>query len=420
MAPSKIRLVALGGAALLALGGGAVWLGSAQKVVPEARASTSRPAASSSGSSSQRGPERPVAVQAVRAKSADLRVTRNGLGTVVSQRTVTMKSRVQGQLERVLFEEGALVERGQVIALVDSRPFQAAALEVQGQLLRNQALLAAARIDLERYRALREERIAKQEDVDSRESLVRQYEGALLAGEGALKQASLQLAFTKITAPISGRIGLRKVDEGNNVSPSDPEGIAVINAVQPISVVFTLPEDDVPLLHRRLTEVKAKGEFLVVEAWDKGSKNLLGQGKLLTLDNQIDPSTGTVKLKAEFSNEDGVLFPNQFVNAKLVLDTLRSVTVIPHAAVQRGRTGPFVYVVTQERTVERRNVVLGPADGEQQSVSSGVVPGDLLVVSGVDRLREGSKVVVSEAGTARHEERSDAKQAPASKMARGD
>ncbi len=182
------------------------------------------------------------------------------------------------------------------------------------------------------------------------------------------------------------------------MSPGDPEGIAVINSVQPISVVFTLPEDDVPVLSRRLSAAKAKGESLLVEAWDKGSKNLLGKGKLVTLDNQIDPSTGTVKLKAEFANEDAVLFPNQFVNVRLVLESVPGAIVIPPAAVQRGSSGPFVYVITDERSVERKLVELGPLDGAEQSVASGVSAGELLVVSGADRLREGSKVLVSEAG----------------------
>ena len=399
MAPSKIRFLALGTATSLLAAGAVFWFRSAQNVVPEAQARTANGAmAAASGSAGKRGPDRPVPVQVARARAAEIRVTRSGLGSVVSYRSATVKSRVEGQLVRVLFEEGALVERGQVIAEIDPRPFQAAVLEVQGRVSRDRALLDNARLDFQRYQALRTERIAKQEDVDARESLVRQYEGALLAGEGALKHANLQLGFSRITAPISGRIGLRQVDEGNNVSPGDPEGIAVINSVQPISVVFTLPEDDVPVLSRRLSAAKAKGESLLVEAWDKGSKNLLGKGTLVTLDNQIDPSTGTVKLKAEFANEDAVLFPNQFVNVRLVLESVPGAIVIPPAAVQRGSSGPFVYVITDERSVERKLVELGPLDGAEQSVASGVSAGELLVVSGADRLREGSKVLVSEAG----------------------
>ncbi len=324
MATSKIRFAALSAAGVLLVAGVALRLARSRDVVPEAHARTldgANPAAS--GSAGKRGPDRPVPVQAARAKAAEIRVTRSGLGSVVSYRSATVKSRVEGQLVRVLFEEGAVVERGQIIAEIDPRPFQAAVLEVQGQVARDRALLDNARLDFQRYQALRTERIAKQEDVDARESLVRQYEGALLAGEGSLRQANLQLGFSRITAPISGRIGLRQVDEGNNVSPGDPQGIAVINSVQPISVVFTLPEDDVPVLNRRLSASKASGGSPSVEAWDKGSKNLLGKGKLVTLDNQIDPSTGTVKLKAEFANEDGALFPNQFVNVRLVLERAR-------------------------------------------------------------------------------------------------
>jgi multidrug efflux system membrane fusion protein len=414
MARSTLRF-ALAGAAGILLAAGLWWrVSNSRDVVPEAQARTSTGAAAASSSAGRRGPDRPVPVQVARAEARDIRVVRTGLGSVVSFRSATVKSRVEGQLVRVLFEEGALVERGQVIAEIDPRPFQAAVLEVRGQVARERALLDNARLDFQRYQALRNERIAKQEDVDARESLVRQHEGSLLALEGSLEQAKLKLAFSKVTAPISGRIGLRLVDEGNNVSPSDPGGIAVINAVQPISVLFTLPEDDVAVLTRRLSESKRTGAPLVVEAWDKGSKNLLGRGKLVTLDNQIDPATGTVKLKAEFENEEQLLFPNQFVNVRLVLESVPGAIVVPPAAIQRGSVGPFVYAVTKDRSVERRPVKLGPLDGAHQSVESGVREGDLVVVSGADRLRDGSKVLVAEGSPLESPRRAGAPAASAS------
>lgn len=350
-------------------------------------------AASSAPSSAKRANNKPVSVQVSEARSGAVRVVQNGLGTVVSLYSASVKSRVSGQLVRVHFTEGELVKEGQLLAELDPRSFQAEVMQVEGQLARDRALLTNATLDLGRYEALGKESIARQEEVEARRSLVKQYEGALLAGQGLLRTKSLQLSFSRVTAPIGGRIGLRQVDPGNIVGPNDANGIAVINSLRPISVVFTLPEDVVPAVSARLTAARQKHESLVVEAWEKGNKARLAVGKLLTLDNQIDAGTGTVKLKAEFANEDLSLFPNQFVNVRLLLETRGDKVVVPAAAIQRGSQGTFVYAVTGAGAATVRVVDLGPADGNDVSIEKGLVAGERVVTSGVDRLREGAPVI---------------------------
>lgn len=340
------------------------------------------------------GADRAVPVQATQATTTSVRVVQNGLGTVVPYRSVNVTSRVSGQLTRVHFREGDLVEKGELLAEIDPRPFRAEVARVEGELVRGRAQLENAQLDLVRYQALGRERIAKQEDVQARHSLVRQYEAALHAERGSLEQAALQLSFTRITAPISGRIGLRQLDAGNNIEANAGTPLAVIKQTQPITVLFSVPEDDVQAVLARLSGSRKNGEALTVEAWDKGSRRRLGVGTLLTLDNQIDPGTGTLKLKAEFANEDGSLFPNQFVNVRLLLEIRRDSTVIPDAAVQYGSMGTFVWVVTREKTVTLRPVVLGPMDGALVIVKSGIQSGELVVTSGTDRLQDGTPVLV--------------------------
>jgi multidrug efflux system membrane fusion protein len=357
------------------------------------RSTPSPTAAAGATKGGARGPGGPTPVVAVPAAQSDVDVIVNGLGTVTPLRTVTVKSRVDGELVRVLFEEGQIVKGGQLLAEIDPRPFQVQLSQAQGQLARDRALLENARLDLERYRTLyQQDSIAKQQ-VDTQASLVRQYEGAVAVDASQLDNAKLQLAYSRISAPISGRIGLRLVDPGNIVRAGDTTGLVVITQLQPVAVLFTVPQDLLPAVLKRLQS----GDEIAVEAWDRDQRAKLAQGTLASADNQVDPQTGTVKLKAQFANDDGGLFPNQFVNVRMKLDTLRDAIVVPSAAVQRGAQGMFVYVVQPDKTVALRTVKLGPLDGQRQAIAEGLTPGELVVTDGVDRLRPGAPVEVASA-----------------------
>jgi len=332
-------------------------------------------------------------VVALAATQGDIDVIVNGLGTVTPLRTVAVKTRVDGELVRVLFEEGQLVKEGQLLAEIDARPFQVQLQQAEGQLARDRALLENARLDLERYNTLfKQDSIAKQQ-VDTQASLVRQYEGAVRMDASQVDNARLQLAYARITAPVSGRLGLRQVDPGNIVHAGDQNGIVVITQIEPISVLFTVPQDLLPAVMKRLQSNDAIG----VEAWDREQKAKLASGTLASADNQVDPQTGTVKLKARFDNSDRGLFPQQFVNVRMKLDTLHDTIIVPSPAVQRGSQGMFVYVVQPDNTVAIRNVKLGPLDGQRQAISEGLKPGELVVTDGTDRLRPGSPVEVASA-----------------------
>jgi multidrug efflux system membrane fusion protein len=345
---------------------------------------------------SRRGPGdgRPLPVQAATAKSGDIDVFINALGTVGARNTATVKARVDGQLLRVGFREGQLVKLGEVLAEIDPRPFQVLLDQATGQLVRDQALLANARLDVERYRGLLAKDSIARQQVDAQEALARQYEGVVQTDRAQVESAHLQLGFTRITAPISGRLGLRQVDVGNMIHGSDANGLVVITQTQPINVVFAIPADNISAVLARLRS----GDVLAVDALDRGGKTPLATGKLLTIDNQIDVTTGTVKLKAEFANKDDKLFPNQFVNARLRVETRHDAILVPVAAIQRGTQGTFVYVVGEDKAVAIRPVTLGSSAGDIVAIEKGLAVGEQVVTDGADKLREGAKVEVTTPG----------------------
>ena len=334
-------------------------------------------------------PNQSIPVQAALARAGDIDVVINALGTVTARNTVTVRSRVEGQLVRIAFREGQQVKAGDLLAEVDPRPFQAQLDQARGQLARDQALLANAELDVERYRGLLAKDSIARQQVDAQEALVRQYRGAVQADQAAVDTARLQLAYARITAPISGLLGLRQVDVGNVIRTSDANGIVVITETQPITTVFSVPSDHIAAIQGRLMAQ----ETLQVDLFGRDGVKQLANGRLISIDNQIDATTGTVKLKALFANKDGALFPNQFVNVRLRVESRRNVTLAPVAAVQRGSRGTFVYLV-QAGAVSIRPVVLGPVSGDDVAIEGGLAPGDQVVTDGADKLRQGAKVEV--------------------------
>jgi multidrug efflux system membrane fusion protein len=331
---------------------------------------------------------RAVPVVATAARQGDMGLYLTGLGSVTAFNTVTVRPRVEGQLIKVAYQEGQLVRQGDLLAEIDPRPFQVQLAQAEGQMAKDQAQLKNARIDLERYRVLLAQDSISKQQLDTQIATVNQYDGIIKSNQAQIDNAKLLLTYTRITAPITGRIGLRLVDQGNMVRPTDQNGLAVIMQVQPIAVLFNIPEDDLPPVLKKMRA----GQQLAVEAYNRDLKKRLATGTLLTIDNQIDPNTGTIRCKAVFPNEDNALFPNQFVNARLLVETRQNATIVPASAIQRSVQSTFVYVVKEDSTVEPRNVVLGPTEGDDVSIDSGLAPGEVVVIEGVDRVQRGTKV----------------------------
>ena len=329
-------------------------------------------------------------VVAAAAVTGDIDITLNGLGTVTSLATVAVKSQLSGQLVRVVYQEGQMINKGDLVAEIDSRPYELALAQAQGALERDLALLQSAELDLKRYQDLAKTNAIPRQQLDTQVSLVAQDKGLVTSDKAQIDTQKLNIAYCHIVSPVTGRAGLRLVDPGNYVTANDASGIVVITQLQPISVIFTVAEDNLPQIVKRLRA----GATLPVTAFDRSGATKLATGTLKTLDNQIDTTTGTLKLRAEFANEDESLFPNQFVNVQLLIDTLHDATVVPTSAIQRGAPGTFVYLVNADNTVAVRPVTLGPASAERVAIQTGLAPGDRVVVDGADKLRSGARVVV--------------------------
>jgi multidrug efflux system membrane fusion protein len=328
----------------------------------------------------------PVGIAA--ATKADVPIVIRALGTVTPLATVTVKTQITGQLIQVAFTEGQVVKKNDLLAVVDPRPYEVALQNAQGTLAKDQAILKNAEIDLQRYKTLVSQDSIARQQLDTQAALVRQTEAQIVTDQAGVDAAKLNLVYTRIVALANGRIGLRLVDQGNYVTMGDATGICVITQMQPMSVIFTIPEDSLPQVRQRLRA----GATLPVTALDRAQKNQLGQGTVSTTDNQIDTTTGTVRLRAMFDNADEALFPNQFVNVKLLADTVKDAITVPVAAVQRGQPGTFVYFVKADDTVAIRVIETGVTDGEKIAVTKGLEIGDQVVIDGVDRLRDGAKI----------------------------
>ena len=331
-----------------------------------------------------------VSVAIAAARLGTMPVYVDGLGTVTAFLAVTVRTRVDGQLMNVYFSEGQFVNSGDLLAEIDPRPYQVQLEQAEGTMARDRAALANAKLDLQRYHTLLAQDAIPEQQLATQEATVRQLEATIQTDQAAIDDAKLQLTYCRITAPISGRIGLRLVDPGNIVHASDANGLLAITQVQPISVIFTLPED---VLSSVMSRMKT-GATLSVDAYNRDRSSKIASGKLLTIDNAIDPNTGTLRLKAVFENRNNTLFPNQFVNVRLLLDVMRGQVIVPAAAIQRGPQGSYVYVIRQDHTAELRSVMPGITEGDGTSISQGLKPGEVVVTDGTDRLKPGIRVAV--------------------------
>ncbi len=337
------------------------------------------------------GPNAPLPVNVKAAEKGEIHLYLNALGTVTPAHTATIRTQVSGQLQQIAFQEGQFVHQGDLLAVIDPRPFQNALEQAQAQQRQAQSQLRTAQLDLTRYETLaKEDSIAKQQ-VDTTQSQVNQFEGLVQAAQAAIDTANLNLTYCHIKAPFDGRVGLRAVDTGNYVTPGDSNGIVSLSQVKPITVLFTLPEDNIGTISEHLH----RGDQLAADVFDRAQTRQLASGKLITIDNQIDPSTGTFRLRAEFTNEDESLFPNQFVNVRLLVDTIHDATVIPSSAVERGQQGAYVYLVGEDQTAVAQAITLGATEGEKVAVTDGLKVGDNIVVDGADKLKDGQKVILN-------------------------
>ena len=361
---------------VLGIGGDVLW-----SEIASAKAARAAKAAAA------KGPP-PIPVVAATSRKGDIGVYYSGLGAVTPLATVTVRARVEGQLMNVRYREGDTVHKGDLLVEIDDGPYQAALTQAEGALIRDQATLENARIDLIRYQQLAPQKAIPEQQLATQQATVHQDEGVVKLDEGQIQSAKVNLAYCKIAAPATGRIGLRLVDPGNIVQTADANGLLVITQMDPISAIFTISEDQLQVVLKKM----AAGQTLEVDAYDRGGKTKLAQGSLTTLDNQIDPTTGTLKLRATFPNGKGALYPNQFVNAKLLVQEKHGVTLVSTAAVQRNSQATYVYVVKADSTVTVRPIAIGVTEGDDSEVTSGLTPGEIVIMTGVDKLQEGSKV----------------------------
>jgi multidrug efflux system membrane fusion protein len=344
------------------------------------------------GSAPQQGGRNaaPMSIVPETVSKGDIAVNLNALGTVTSLATVTIRTQISGYLIKIDFKEGQDVKKGDLLAEIDSQPYEATLAQARGQLARDEALLKGAQVDLTRYQGLAKQNAVPRQTLDTQVALVAQDQGTVEADRGMVKSAEVNLQYCRILSPLDGRVGLRQVDQGNYVTPGDTSGLVVITQIQPISVLFTVPEDNLPAIAKRLQE----GAVLPATAYDRSGANKIADGTLQTFDSQIDPTTGTIKLRAQFPNETRTLYPNQFVNVRLLVDSHKDVTTMSTAGIQRGVPGTFVYLINPDNTVSVRPVKLGVTAGDRMEVLSGLAPGDRVVIDGADKLRDGAKIII--------------------------